>query len=101
MVPMSNQELMAMDANDSRTKRGEKLEKERNSARSQAKVWLIGFFLSIILFVMLRVSHGTPTPDCKLTGACDCLNFFDGIFTIYLLCLFFFTGSRIKLGCKS
>jgi hypothetical protein len=92
---------MIIDAADTRTKRGSKLEKERNSARSSAKVWLVGFFLSIILFVMLRVSYSTPSPDCKENGSCECLDMFDVFFTIYLLCLFLFTCNRVKLGCKS
>lgn len=92
---------MAIDAADPRTKRGTKLERERNSAKSQAKVWLICFFLAIIFFVSLRVTDSTPSPNCIEMNSCNCLDFFDAIFTTHLIILFFYTTLRVKLGCKS
>ena len=63
--PLSNEEALALDAADNRTKRGGKLVKEKDSVKSQAKVWVIFLFLSIIFFVSLQVSDSTPNPDCK------------------------------------
>ena len=56
LQPLSPEELLHLDAADPRTKRGEKLDKERNQAKSLAKVWLISLFLAIIFFASLRVS---------------------------------------------
>lgn len=98
---MSNEELLSFDEADPRTKRGGKFERDRNSARSQAKVWVIFFFLCTIFWVSLRVSDNTPSPECTKTGACDCLNLFDAVYTADVLFMFFYMAFRIKIGCNS
>ena len=98
---LTSEEKLVLDAADSRTVRGKKLDKEKNNAKSLAKVWVIFFVLAVIFFISLRVSNDTPSPECGSIGTCDCLELFDAIYTAYLLILLFYTGFRVKLGCKS
>ena len=73
---------MELDAQNPRTKRGEKMEKEKNGARSQAKVWIMFFFLSVIFWISFRVQSEKETNSCKKDGTCDCLSMFDAIYTL-------------------
>lgn len=66
--PLSNQELLRLDAADGRTKRGGKLERDKNSIKSLAKVWIIFFILGCVFFASLRVSGNTNNPECSATG---------------------------------
>ena len=100
MRPLTNEEALAVDAADSRTKRGGKLEKERNTARSKAKVWLIFFILSIIFYASLHVSEGTPTPKCQTIDSCSCLDLFSALYTAHLLIMLFYAIFRIRIGCQ-
>jgi hypothetical protein len=99
--PLTSDELLQLDAADSRTKRGGKLERDRNSAKSQAKVWLIFFFLCTIFWISLRVSDSTKNPECEAMGSCDCLDFFDAIYTAHVLLMFFYSAFRVRIGCES
>ena len=98
---LTDEELLIVDYHDVRSKRGGKLQRDKNSARSQAKIWIIFLFVSLIFFVSLRVSDETESRSCETDGSCDCLNIFDAGYTAYVLLLFFFTGFKIKMGFKS
>ena len=98
---MTDQEMLMIDAQDVRSKRGGKLERDRNSAKSQAKIWIIFLFVSIIFFVSLRVSDETVSTECEAQGSCNCLDVFDAGYTAYVLLLLFFTGFKVKVGFKS
>ena len=76
------------------------MEKDKNAARSQAKVWAIFFFLAIIFFVSMRVSDSTISVSCEVDGTCDCLELFDKVYTGYLLGVLLLTVAKIKLGCR-
>lgn len=96
----SDSELLEMDAADPTTKRGAKLEKDKRAATSQAKVWIIFFLLSVIFFISLRVSETTLSPNCASKNSCNCLDLFDGAYSIHVLLMFFYSAFRVKLGCK-
>ena len=91
---------MVLDAADPRTKRGAKLEKDKNTARSQAKIWLICLFLAIIFFISLRVADREPTAQCERRETCQCLDLFDAVYSIYVLVIFAYTACKVNLSCK-
>ena len=55
-APLSPEDALALDAMDARSKRGAKLFKDKNSAKSHAKLWVLFMVMSIIFFISLRVS---------------------------------------------
>ena len=62
---------------------------------------MIFFFLCTIFWISLRVSDSTKNPDCEAMDSCDCLDFFDAIYTAHVLLMFFYSAFRVRIGCDS
>ena len=87
------------DANDPRTIRGGKLEKERIHARSQTKLWIVYLFISTICYMVHKMSNYDPS--CKEKGSCDCTETFGHFLALYVIAVVCHTVFRIKYYCRS
>ena len=87
------------DANNPRTTRGGKLEKDRLRARTSAKGWIIFLILSTICYLIVRMSE--PDQLCRKKDTCECGEKFMLFFGLYMLVVIVWSVFRIKFYCRS
>ena len=90
---------MAVDAADSRSKRGAKLERDKDSARQQAKVWILLFLLSIILQIAFFDSK-IQVKNEKEGGSCS-YDLFETFLSLNVVLMLLYACQKVYTGCKS